>query len=116
MRTMLLPVLLLTTLPMVVVAQQVPVPSASEGEVAGYEDNRDPAGHLDDGRLRVNLEARAAGWPPWGEDGPTVPAHVFAVEGAEAKDAEVVAALEVETPANLGLLLDEGFTTVMRDK
>jgi imidazolonepropionase-like amidohydrolase len=28
-------------------------------------------------------------------------------------DAEVAAALEVDTPANLGLLLDEGFTTVM---
>jgi hypothetical protein len=42
----------------------------------------EPIGRMDDGILRVTLEARAAEWRPWGEDGPRILAHVFSVDGA----------------------------------
>jgi manganese oxidase len=80
-----LAVLLVPALPMMAVAQEAPPGPAADIEVAGYEDNREPAGRLEDGSLRVSLEARAAGWRPWGDDGPIVRAHVFGVEGAGTK-------------------------------
>ena len=103
MRTMPLAVLLLATVPIGAVAQQVPVWSAPDGELAGYEDNREPAGHLEDGRLRVSLEARAAGWRPWGEDGPIVSGHVFAVEGAEAKVPGPMIRVTAGTPVQVSI-------------
>jgi manganese oxidase len=54
-------------------------------ELAGYEDYRVAAGGEVGGVLRVELEARPVLWRPWGDDGPTLPAHTFAVSGEPAR-------------------------------
>ncbi len=66
-------------------AQELARGESDELEVAAFEDYREAAGRLEDGALRVRLEARAAAWRPWGPDGPTVRAHVFAEEGRESQ-------------------------------
>jgi hypothetical protein len=40
-----------------------------------------PVGRLENGVLRITLEAGVAAWQPWGKDGPTVRADVFAADG-----------------------------------
>jgi FtsP/CotA-like multicopper oxidase with cupredoxin domain len=52
---------------------------------AGYEDYRAAAGRMEDGVLRVSLEAREAAWRPWGDSGRVLRAHVFAEAGVAAK-------------------------------
>jgi manganese oxidase len=39
----------------------------------GFEDYRVPIGRMEDGVLRITLEARPAAWRPWGDDGPAIP-------------------------------------------
>jgi FtsP/CotA-like multicopper oxidase with cupredoxin domain len=61
--------------------RQVPAPR----ELADFEDYRQAAGTFTDGVMRVDLEARAATWQPWGNTGPTLDVHAFAVVGAGAR-------------------------------
>jgi manganese oxidase len=69
---------LLPAFPGLVQAQDGGVLDGNGLEVAGYEDYLVPVGRLEEGVLRVELVARQAGWQPWGSDGPTLAAHVFA--------------------------------------
>jgi manganese oxidase len=62
-------------------AQEPPAVDAGGLEISGFEDYRVPIGRMEEGVLRVTLEARPAEWRPWGEDGPGVLAHVFSVDG-----------------------------------
>jgi manganese oxidase len=96
------------------VAERVPLGPAAHGEIAGYEDNWEPAGRLEDGRVRVSLEARAAGWRPWGEDGPTIRAHVFAVEGAGAKVPGPLLRVTAGTPMHVTIRNSLGDTLLVR--
>ena len=48
---------------------------------AAFEDYRVPVGRLENGVLRIRLETGVAAWHPWGKDGPTIPANVFAADG-----------------------------------
>lgn len=75
-----LPAVLLPVLVAAMVRQ-----SPSPREIAGFEDYRQAAGTLADGVMRVELEARAATWQPWGESGPALDVHAFAVVGAGAR-------------------------------
>jgi manganese oxidase len=84
-RTTLVVQLLFAALPVAAMPEQAPSGPTADLEAAGFEDYRKPVGQLEDGSLRASLQARAAAWRPWGEDGPTVRAHVFAVDGAKAK-------------------------------
>ena len=80
---MLRPVIALTlSLPTWLAAQPAARPM-SELPIAGFEDYRTPAGRMEDGVLRVRLEAREAAWLPWGSSGRAVRAHVFAETGDE---------------------------------
>jgi manganese oxidase len=96
------------------VAQQVPPGPAAVGELAGYEDNREPAGRLEEGTFWVSLEARAAGWRPWGDDGPMVGAHVFAVEGARAKVPGPLLRVTAGTPVHVTIRNSLGDTLLVR--
>jgi manganese oxidase len=88
--------------------------TAVDGEVAGYEDNLEPVGRLEVGILRVRLEARAAGWRPWGEDGPMVRAHVFAAEGARAKVPGPLLRVTAGTPMHVTIRNSLGDTLLVR--
>jgi manganese oxidase len=57
----------------------------SDDKIAGFEDYRIPAGVMENDTLRITLEARAAEWHPWGEDGPAIYTHVFAADGEAPK-------------------------------
>ena len=56
-------------------------PPASPRDLAAFEDFTRPAGHISDGVLRVTLETRRARWQPWGDSGPSIDAHAFAIAG-----------------------------------
>lgn len=62
-------------------AGELPETRADDLPRAGFEDFRVPAGRMVEGVLRVTLEAKAAEWRPWGEEGPVLLAHVFAADG-----------------------------------
>jgi hypothetical protein len=61
-------------------AQQRPV-TDTRLPVAAFGDYRVPVGRMENGVLRITLEAGVAAWQPWGKDGPTVRADVFAADG-----------------------------------
>ena len=70
---------------------------------AGFEDYRTSAGRMVDGELHVMLDAHAAAWQPWGQDGPTVRAHVFAADGAPARTPGPLIRVRVGTPVRVTL-------------
>lgn len=107
-------ILLLPVLPLAAVAQQAPPGQPGELQVAGFEDYREPVGHLHDGELRVTLQVRAAAWRPWGEDGPTVRAHVFAEAGAEARVPGPLLRATAGTPVRVTLRNTLGDTLLVR--
>ena len=79
MRVLLVVVMLIV--PMSAAGQVDTVPADVQLERAGFEDYREPIGRIEQGVLRIALDARAAEWRPWGEDGPPILAHVFAADG-----------------------------------
>jgi FtsP/CotA-like multicopper oxidase with cupredoxin domain len=110
----LLSVFLLPALPIAAATQQAPPAQHGELEIAGFEDYREAVGEFRNGSLRVNLETRAAAWAPWGKDGPVVRAHVFALEGAEAKVPGPLLRVTAGTPIHLTLRNTLGDTLVVR--
>ena len=66
-------------------AESAPAPSAAGLIRAGYEDYRTPVGRVEQGVLRIALDAHPAEWRPWGDDGPAVLANVFAADGKPAR-------------------------------
>ncbi len=54
-------------------------------EVAEPNDNRVAAGHLAEGRLSIQLEARETLWAPQSQGGPTVPLYAFGEAGKPTK-------------------------------
>jgi FtsP/CotA-like multicopper oxidase with cupredoxin domain len=50
-------------------------------QTAAPNDNRQPAGTLQDGVLRLDLEVRPGRWSPEGADGAALPVHLFAERG-----------------------------------
>jgi manganese oxidase len=84
-------------------------------ELAGYEDYREGVGHVGaDGIFRAALEVRSARWRPWGDDGPELPAHVFAVEGEEPRVPGPKLRMRVGTPVALTLRNTLSDTVVVR--
>jgi manganese oxidase len=80
MRTV-LPLIFLALLPAPLHAQDEVPGAAHTLPLAGFEDYRVPVGRMENGVLRITLEARPARWRPWGPDGPAIYAHVFAADG-----------------------------------
>lgn len=58
--------------------------SRAPAEAAVPNDNRRPAGELQDGVLHLELEVRAAHWSPEGAEGAALPVHLFAERGQPA--------------------------------
>jgi manganese oxidase len=72
---------LVSLVPAIAPAQGSGTGTESDLEIAGFEDYRVPAGRMDEGVLRITLEARPARGQPWGPQGPVVYTHVFAADG-----------------------------------
>ncbi len=60
-------------------------PPADNPTVVRWNDNENPAGLLEDGQLRVNLEVRKGDWHPLGQEEPAMQKLAFAVEGKSPK-------------------------------
>jgi hypothetical protein len=63
-----------------VVAGPAPV-LAQAAEAIATNDNRQPAGRLQNGVLTLQLELRRGTWHPEGEDGEAIPVYAFAEAG-----------------------------------
>jgi FtsP/CotA-like multicopper oxidase with cupredoxin domain len=72
-------------------------------EPAGFEDYRTPVGRIENGVLRVTLEAGVADWQPWGPDGPTVRANVFAADGVPPRIPGPLIRVTAGTPVRITL-------------
>jgi FtsP/CotA-like multicopper oxidase with cupredoxin domain len=83
-------------------AQQRPV-DATGLRVAAFEDYRVPVGRLENGVLRITLEAGVAAWQPWGKDGPTVRADVFAADGTAPRIPGPLIRVTAGTPVHITL-------------
>jgi manganese oxidase len=70
---------------------------------AAFEDYRIPVGRMEGGVLRINLEAGVAAWQPWGTDGPTVRANVFAADGAAPRIPGPLIRVTAGTPVHITL-------------
>jgi len=90
------------------------------GELAGFEDYREPVGTMgEDGVLRAALEVRTARWRPWGDDGPELAVHVFALEGEAARVPGPKLRVRAGTPVELTLrntLADTIMVRGLRDR
>src|SRR5215216_5042428 len=72
-------------------------------EPAAFEDYRAPVGRIESGVLRITLEAGVAAWQPWGKNGPTVRANVFAADGAPARIPGPLIRVTAGTPVHITL-------------
>jgi FtsP/CotA-like multicopper oxidase with cupredoxin domain len=81
---------------------------------AGFEDYRAAAGRMEDGVLRVSLEAREASWRPWGDSGRVIRAHVFAEAGVAAKVPGPMIRVRAGTPVAVTLTNTLADTLVVR--
>jgi FtsP/CotA-like multicopper oxidase with cupredoxin domain len=81
MRTALVATMLVTTTA-IGRAQERPTVVGGTLRPAAFEDYRTPVGRVENGVLRITLDAGEAAWQPWGPNGPTVRANVFAADGA----------------------------------
>jgi manganese oxidase len=71
--------------------------------VAGFEDHVAPIGRMEDGFLRISLEARRTQWRPWGEDGPSILAHAFAADGEAPRVPGPLLRVSAGTPVHVTL-------------
>ena len=62
-----------------------------------------PIGSMDDGVLRITLEARRAQWQPWGADGPAILAHAFAADGEPPRVPGPLVRVNAGTPVHVTL-------------
>lgn len=60
-------------------------PGGDADQRVQWNDNEEPAGQLEDGRLQVNLEVRRADWHPLGPEKPAIKKLAFAETGEPAK-------------------------------
>jgi manganese oxidase len=100
--------------------QAAPAPATPAPlEIAASEDYRVPAGGMVEGELRVALVARAAGWQPWEDEGPTLTTHVLAVEGQPARVPGPLLRVSAGTPVRVTLrnaLADTLLVRGLRDR
>jgi manganese oxidase len=83
------------------IAAAAPLAAPVPLESAGFEDYAVPAGRMEAGVFRVELEARAAVWRPWGDDGAAVFVHVFAEAGAHARVPAPLIRVAAGTPVHV---------------
>ena len=88
----------------------VPLSAAGQGTAdsgdtplasAGFEDYRESIGRITQGVLRIELEARAAEWRPWGDDGPAILAHVFSADGQAPRVPAPLIRVKAGTPVHV---------------
>ena len=83
--------------------QQRPLVADAPLRVAAFEDYRQPVGRLENGVLRITLDAGSAVWQPWGKNGPTVRANVFAADGAPPRIPGPLIRVTAGTPVHITL-------------
>jgi FtsP/CotA-like multicopper oxidase with cupredoxin domain len=70
---------------------------------AAFEDYTKPVGHMENGVLKITLDVGTAPWQPWGKDGPTVQANVFAADGAPPRVPGPLIRVPAGTPVHITL-------------
>jgi FtsP/CotA-like multicopper oxidase with cupredoxin domain len=86
---------------------------------AGFEDYRTPVGRIENGVLRIILDVGEAAWQPWGSNGPTVRANVFAADGARPRIPGPLIRVTAGTPVHITLrngLADSIVVRGLRDR
>ena len=98
---------------------QEPAVTATPRRPAAFEDYRVPVGRMENGVLRIALEAGVAAWQPWGKDGPTIRANVFAADGAPPRIPGPLIRVTAGTPVHITLrngLSDSVVVRGLRDR
>jgi FtsP/CotA-like multicopper oxidase with cupredoxin domain len=86
---------------------------------AAFEEYRVPVGRMENGVLRITLEAGVAAWQPWGKSGPTVRANVFSADGAAPRIPGPLIRVTAGTPVHITLrnaLADSIVVRGLRDR
>src|SRR5215204_5823814 len=77
--------------------------AATPLQPAAFEDYRAPVGRTENGVLRITLDVGVASWQPWGKDGPTLSANVFAADGAPPRIPGPLIRVTAGTPVHITL-------------
>jgi manganese oxidase len=100
-------------------AQTRPSVASSAQQPAAFEDYRTPVGRIENGVLRLTLDVGEAAWQPWGPNGPTVLAKVFAADGAPPRIPGPLIRVTAGTPVHITLrngLADSIVVRGLRDR
>src|SRR5215204_1774049 len=100
-------------------AQERQSVAASTLQPAAFEDYRTRVGRVENGVLRITLDAGEAAWQPWGSNGPTVRANVFAADGAPPRIPGPLIRVTAGTPVHITLrngLADSIVVRGLRDR
>jgi FtsP/CotA-like multicopper oxidase with cupredoxin domain len=106
-----------TVLLMIAMIGRAQGPPSSAGialQRAAFEDYRAPVGRMENGVLRITLDAGEAAWQPWGSDGPTVRANVLAADGAPPRIPGPLIRVTAGTPVHITLRNRLGDSIVVR--